>query len=221
MLQSDLRVTEEISYRNGAVGQIVAEVVVGNANPVDGSGTLQAITPDGLIVGETAISIAGTPNSTRYMTATVSLDAGVSEDDELRFEIDPDVPDADPTTVSRKVTVGPVSESGQSTGQVELLNPTLSNGPVDSTPSNHTLSFTASNVSADDDPDSFSIELPETVGIEDDNIKEVNVTNGEYNVTPSVDGDTINFEVDPDSENTSVVDLDIEVDMTLSADESS
>jgi hypothetical protein len=221
LLQSDLRVTEEISYRSGAVGQIIAKVVVGNASPVDGSGTLQAITPDGSIVGETAISIAGTPNSTRYTTATVRLNGSVSEEDELRFEIDPDVPDADPTTVSQKVTVGPILESEQSTAQVDLMNSSLSNGPVDGTPSNHTLSFTASNVSADDDPDSFSIELPETIGIAGDDVEEVNVTNGEYNITPSVDDDTINFEVDPDANDTSLVDLDIEVDMTLSTDDSS
>jgi PKD repeat protein len=220
LLQSDLRVTEEISYRRGTVAQIVADVVVGNSNPVAGTGTLQAKTTDGSVVGETSISIAGTESGTNYTTVSLGLDTSVSEDDTLRFAIDPAVPDADPTTLSQQTTVESVSETDESGAKVNLLNTTLSDGPVDSTPSSHTLQFTAENVSADNRADSFSIELPEKIDVEEEDIKNVTVRNGEYNVTPSVENNTINFDVNPGTDDTSLVDLDIEVDMTLSTNDS-
>lgn len=221
LLQSDLRVTEEISYRRGTVGQIVADVVVGNGSPVAGSATLQAKTTDGSVVGETSISIAGTESGTNYTTVSVGLNASVSEDDTLRFAIDPAVPDADPTTLSQQTTVGPVLDANQPEAKVNLLNTTLSDQPVDGTPSSHTLQFTAKNVSADNSSDSFSIELPEAIDVEEDDVENVTVTNSNHTATPSVENNTINFDVNPDDDSTSLVDLDIKVDMTLSADESS
>jgi hypothetical protein len=102
-------------------------------------------------------------------------------------------------------------------------SPTISPTPIDSTLSEHTLNFTVANISADNETDNFTVTLPEEVTVE--NVVETNVTdaNGEpiaVSDDPAEDDDPgreLKFAVNPNSQETAVKTLTVEVDMELSA----
>lgn len=102
-------------------------------------------------------------------------------------------------------------------------SPTISPTPIDSTLSEHTLNFTVANISADNEADNFTVTLPEEVTVED--IVETNVTdaNGEpiaVSDDPAEDDDPgreLKFAVNPNSQETAVKALTVEVKMELSA----
>jgi len=106
---------------------------------------------------------------------------------------------------------------------VEIRNPTLSQTPIDGTPSEHTLNFNVANVSADNETDEFTVTLPEEVTVED--IIETTVTDAGGNPIEVADdpaeenapGRELKFTVNPDSEETAVKTLTVEVTMELSA----
>jgi len=106
---------------------------------------------------------------------------------------------------------------------VEIRNPTLSQTPIDGTPSEHTLNFNVANVSADNETDEFTVTLPEEVTVED--ITETTVTDAGGNPIEVADdpaeenapGRELKFTVNPDSEETAVKTLTVEVTMELSA----
>ena len=111
-----------------------------------------------------------------------------------------------------------------SDNNVEIQDsPTLSPTPIDSTPSEHTLNFDVANVSADNETDEFTVTLPEEVTVED--ITETTVTDAGGNPIKVPDdpaeendpGREIKFTVNPDSEETAVKTLTVEVTMELSA----
>ncbi|MFQ3475175.1 hypothetical protein HKK80_02795 [Halonotius sp. F2-221B] len=127
-----------------------------------------------------------------------------------------------PETVGTTITAA----SGTQTTpdyNVKIHNPTLSQTPVDETPSDHTLNFDVVNVSADNETDNFTVTLPEEVTVED--ITETTVTDasGEsiaVSDDPADDdnpGRELSFAVNPNSQETTVKTLTVEVEMELSA----
>jgi outer membrane protein assembly factor BamB/chitodextrinase len=110
LLQPDLVVTDEIKYESTVSGGLVAMVLVSNESPVAGSGTLQALTSDGTVVGETTVDIAGAgADGTPYETVSVSLDGTVvTAGDPLEFALDTSIPDADTSTNLTTDDVGPI-----------------------------------------------------------------------------------------------------------------
>ena len=95
--------------------------------------------------------------------------------------------------------------------------------PIDSTPSDHRLKFDVANVSADNKTDEFTVTLPDKVTVND--ITETTVTDADGETVEVPDdpadadnpGREIKFTVDPDSEETEVKTLTVEVTMKLSA----
>lgn len=127
-----------------------------------------------------------------------------------------------PQTVDKTITI---TEGTQNTPDynVKIQNPTLSQTPVDETPGDHTLNFDVVNVSADDEPDNFTVTLPKEVTVE--NIVSTTVTDAsEKRIDVSDDpadadnpGRELKFAVDPTSQATAVKTLTVEVEMELSA----
>ncbi len=127
-----------------------------------------------------------------------------------------------PQTVDKTITI---TEGAQNTPDynVKIQNPTLSQTPVDETPSDHTLNFDVVNVSADDEPDNFTVTLPKEVTVE--NIVSTTVTDAsEKRIDVSDDpadadnpGRELKFAVDPTSQATAIKTLTVEVEMELSA----
>lgn len=124
--------------------------------------------------------------------------------------------------INKTVTI---TEGAQNTPDynVKIQNPTLSQTPVDETPGDHTLNFDVVNVSADDEPDNFTVTLPKEVTVE--NIVSTTVTDAsEKRIDVSDDpadadnpGRELKFAVDPTSQATAVKTLTVEVEMKLSA----
>ena len=101
-----------------------------------------------------------------------------------------------------------------STGVVELTNVSIDPETVTSgSTSQHTLSFEALQVSADGDPDEFTITIPESVTLEQ--VNDVTVESPLYDANETVNGNEITFEVNP-NETAEIVDLSITADIELS-----
>lgn len=110
LLQPDLVVTDEITYRQSLAGELHAEVLVGNESPVTADATLQAIrASDGTVVGESSVTVEGMSSGTAYEIVTIPLDgATVSSDTKLEVTVDSTVPDQDPSTTVVTDSYGPV-----------------------------------------------------------------------------------------------------------------
>lgn len=127
-----------------------------------------------------------------------------------------------PETVNKTITAASGTQATPNYN-VEIQNPTLSQTPVDETPSDHALNFDVVNVSADDQADNFTVTLPEEVTVED--ITETTVTDmaGKpiaVSDDPANDdnpGRELNFTVNPSTDETAVKTLTVEVKMELSA----
>jgi PKD repeat protein len=98
--------------------------------------------------------------------------------------------------------------------EVEIRNATLTPTSVYSSPTSHTLTFNAVNVSADGSRDEFSISIPETVQLEAAN--SVEVTNKGFTPSYSTENNTIHFDVNRNSSEPSL-DLNVRANVTLSS----
>jgi len=96
---------------------------------------------------------------------------------------------------------------------VELSNVSFSGGPVTKETDSHTLSFDVANLSADGDPDEFTVTLPGTVDL--DSVESVTVT--DTNLQPSYDtnDNKITFEVNREAE-IEIQQLSLKVELRLS-----
>ena len=107
---------------------------------------------------------------------------------------------------------------------VQIVNPTLSDSTIDSSPSKYTLSFDAVNVSSDGKNDVFTVRLPDNVTVESINKTEIAEKEsgeivgivGNDPATDSNPGNKISFTVAPEATTKSQT-LSIEVKMKLSA----
>ena len=100
-------------------------------------------------------------------------------------------------------------------GDVQLSDTTITPETVDPSSSTHTLTFTAQNISADGSPDTFSITIPGSVMLE--KINSV-TTAPSSDVTPTQDGDTIEFEINPEIP-LSPIDITVTAEVVLSSAE--
>jgi hypothetical protein len=161
--------------------------------------------------------------------ATIEIESaeGADVDDQTTLEFT-DVlikPDSirTPETVNKTVTIAKGEKNTPNYNVGIEGTPTLSPPSVDSTPSDHTLNFDVVNVSADDEPDNFTVTLPEKVTIEDITNTTVTDTSGKpiaVSDDPADDdnpGRELKFAVDPNSQETAVKTLTVEVEMELSA----
>ncbi len=97
--------------------------------------------------------------------------------------------------------------------QVQLRNAELSQNSIsNNSESDRTLTFDALNVSSDGQQDNFTVTMPQSVELVA--VTDVAVTNGNYNVSYSKNGNAIQFHVDPNRD-VANVDLTFEADMTL------
>jgi hypothetical protein len=97
--------------------------------------------------------------------------------------------------------------------QVQLRNAELSQNSIsNNSESDRTLTFDALNVSSDDQQDNFTVTMPQSVELVA--VTDVAVTNGNYDVSYSKNGNAIQFHVDPNRD-VANVDLTFEADMTL------
>lgn len=99
---------------------------------------------------------------------------------------------------------------------VTLSNVDISPASVTTQQSQHTLTFDAVNISADGESDNFSVMIPQQVDLASVDSVETETSGTDPTVTTS--GNTITFSVNPEGPATTV-DLNISVDMTLSARE--
>jgi len=101
--------------------------------------------------------------------------------------------------------------------RVQITNSGITPSTVTNSGDSHTLEINVENVSADNDPDEFTITIPESVTLE--NVNDVSVEGTEKGVDEQVDGNEITFEVDPEGSAESV-DLSVTAEIELSAQES-
>jgi len=99
---------------------------------------------------------------------------------------------------------------------VTLSNVDISPASVTTQQSKHTLTFDAVNISADGQSDNFSVTTPQQVDLASVDSVEIGTSGTDPTVTTS--GNTITFSVNPEGPATTA-DLNISVDMTLSAKE--
>lgn len=111
-------------------------------------------------------------------------------------------------TVHTNAMVGNISTS------VELRNVTLDNNTIAADGSTHSLSFDVFNLSPDDDPDEFTIQMPENVDI--DSIDSIEASNDIDIIEQPNASNPLKFEVDPASPIEDPVTMT--VDLTLSSD---
>lgn len=101
-----------------------------------------------------------------------------------------------------------------STGVVKLTNVSIDSGTVtDGSKSKHTLTFDALHVSADNDPDKFTITIPDSVTLKE--VNNVSVEGVQKEIEKQKDGNKIIFEVNPESSAESV-DLSVTAKIELS-----
>ena len=105
-----------------------------------------------------------------------------------------------------------------STGVVKLTNVSIDSGTsgtvISGSTSQHTLSFEALHVSADNSTDEFTITIPDSVTLEQ--VNDVTVESPLYDINETVNGNEITFQVNPDDTIESV-DLSITAEIELSA----
>lgn len=162
-------------------------------------------------------------------TVAIELADGVNQSDttNITFTDVEVIGGSTPETINGTVEA---AEGNQKTPQdgsepnVQIVNPTLSDSTIDSSPSEYTLSFDAVNVSSDGDDDVFTVRLPDNVTVESINKTEVIKKEsgeiveivGDDPATNSNPGNKISFTVAPEAD-TKTQTLSIEVEMKLSA----
>jgi hypothetical protein len=161
--------------------------------------------------GEYKIKVEGTGNGSYAINAKGStIDGGVIED-----SINGSITEGEVQTTSVSM---PETEGRDDGNDVKVENVSLSPPTVDTSVSQHTLSFVAKNVSTDGKADDFTVELPDRV--ETLEVTEVNVTRGsadaETDVEHSSIGNTIRFSINFDAPQR-IQDMSFDVVMNLTA----
>lgn len=157
-------------------------------------------------------------------TISIKLADGVDEGDTTNVDINNVIVKADSVPVPD--AIGGTVEAAEGTEEIsqgiEIVDPTISGMPVDSSSSTHTLDFDVNNVSADGEPDNVTVTLPtDTVVVEE--ITETTVTDSEGVVEPTSPnpanrnspGNEINFTINPETES-EVKNLTVNIEMKLS-----
>jgi outer membrane protein assembly factor BamB len=113
LLQPDLVLTDEITYRSAGNGTVNTEILVGNESPITADATVQVIRQsDSTVLGEKSVSIQGVSTGTAYEFVSVPLDSSaVSADTALEVTVDSTVPDQNPSTNTTTDDYGPVFDS--------------------------------------------------------------------------------------------------------------
>jgi len=96
--------------------------------------------------------------------------------------------------------------------EVEITTADIAPSTVTNSSSVHTLEINVENVSADGEPDEFSVEIPDKVGIQ--SVDSASIVDKPISVENSTEGNEITVEVDPESDSLTT-DLVVEVDVEL------